>query len=307
MHYARLVLTDVVADYSICARVVDRQFKFDDDTKDEILEILWNVADFCGVLVLDHCIMDNHFHLEVRVQPQDTPVSKDTVLKRVGILYGEKKKQEIKEELKARKEAGDENGAKVILDPFRKRMNDLSEFMKTFKQRITMSYNFAHHRTGTLWEGRFRSTLIERTHNLDLLRNVAAYFDLNPMRAGIVDAPERYRWCGFGLAQMKGIRGARARKGLALLYPGEKEEVFLAKHRQLLLARFQKKGKNEPKPKDGAGLDQDYSKRHSPMSCSRILGSRYFVMRIMGKNPPGGFISLADGYVAVGRERKYRA
>ena len=300
MRYNRLTDNEVEADYSICCRIVDRQFKFDEKTRDSILEILWEAADFSGVTVIDFALMSNHFHLQVRVKPKATAVGRDEVVRRVGVLYGEKKRLRLEKQLGALVANGEEDAGEMLLAPFRARMNDLSEFMKSFKQRVTMRYNNSHNRTGTLWEGRFRSTLIERTADLVLLRKVAAYMDLNPMRAGIADAPESYRWCGFGLACIEGKRGERGRGGLALLYPGEDPDSFLEKHRALLLARFRKKGMNRRRP----AMDDDFSGRQSCMTFSRVIGSRAFVARAVGKRPPGGMIPLADGYVAVGRERR---
>ncbi|MEO0446755.1 MAG: hypothetical protein AAF191_11845, partial [Verrucomicrobiota bacterium] len=55
-----------------------------------------------------------------------------------------------------------------------------------------------HGRKGTLWEGRYRSTLIEDGE--ESLLQVAAYIDLNAVRAGIVEDPKDYRWGGYAEA-----------------------------------------------------------------------------------------------------------
>ena len=88
-------------------------------------------------------------------------------------------------------------------------MHDLSEFVKDLKQRFSQSYNRRHGRRGTLWEERFKSTLLEG--NTGTLAKVAAYIDLNAVRAGIVDDPRDYRFCGYGEA-VAGSR--RARQGI---------------------------------------------------------------------------------------------
>jgi hypothetical protein len=51
---------------------------------------------------------------------------------------------------------------------------------------------------GTLWEGRFKSVLVEGTGQT--LSTMAAYIDLNPVRAGIVKDPADYRWSGYAEA-----------------------------------------------------------------------------------------------------------
>jgi hypothetical protein len=77
-------------------------------------------------------------------------------------------------------------------------MGDVSPFMKLLKQRYSISYNQRHKRTGTLWEGRYVSILVEGESRA--LSTVAAYIDLNPVRAGIVRDPSQYRWSGYGEA-----------------------------------------------------------------------------------------------------------
>ena len=90
-------------------------------------------------------------------------------------------------------------------------MGDLSLFMKDLKQRFTMRYNRKHGRKGTLWEDRFKSVLVEDTS--EALLTMAAYIDLNPVRAGMVEKPEDYKFCGYAEA----VAGkSEARRGLAL-------------------------------------------------------------------------------------------
>jgi len=78
-------------------------------------------------------------------------------------------------------------------------MYDLSEFMKTLKQRFSFWFNKSHERGGPLWNGRFKSVLVESPacHEQDFAHNaittMAAYIDLNPVRAGLVDDPKDYR------------------------------------------------------------------------------------------------------------------
>lgn len=56
-------------------------------------------------------------------------------------------------------------------------------------------FNDLQRRTGTLWEGRYRSTLIETGR---YLLACMAYIDLNPVRAGIVAEPLDYAWSSHG-------------------------------------------------------------------------------------------------------------
>ena len=67
--------------------------------------------------------------------------------------------------------------------------------MKEIKQAFSWYYNQRHNRRGTLWGERFKSVIVE---NGETLINCLAYIDLNPLRAGIVDRPEEYRWNSLG-------------------------------------------------------------------------------------------------------------
>jgi hypothetical protein len=80
-----------------------------------------------------------------------------------------------------------------------RQMWNLASFMKVLKQRFSQWFNGTRttRRTGTLWESRYRSTLVETG---DTLRAMAAYIDLNPIRAGIVSDPKDYRWSGYAEA-----------------------------------------------------------------------------------------------------------
>ncbi|MCP3970028.1 MAG: chemotaxis protein CheW, partial [Rhodobacteraceae bacterium] len=99
----------------------------------------------------------------------------------------------------------------------RDRLFDLSSFMKEVKQKFSAWFNLTRGRKGTLWEERFRSVLVEGSggwsrEGLSGLLAVAAYIDLNPVRAGLVDDPKDYRWCGYAAA----VAGNKVcRQGLA--------------------------------------------------------------------------------------------
>lgn len=68
---------------------------------------------------------------------------------------------------------------------------DLSRAMRLLNQRYVGAFNRRHGRTGTLWESRFRSCLVQTERYLLTLYR---YIDLNPVRAAIVDSVERYPW-----------------------------------------------------------------------------------------------------------------
>jgi REP element-mobilizing transposase RayT len=192
---------------------VNGELLFKDREKEVLRKMLWQVADFCGVDILTYCIMDNHFHVLVRV-PDGRAVSDKELLRRFKVLYPKPTKhQEATVEGMERtlSEGGEE--AERVRSKLLTRMSDVSEFMKAVKQRFSVWYNRSHNRYGTLWAERFKSVLVEGRGNP--LQTMAAYIDLNPVRAGIVEDPKDYRFCGYAEA----VAGAKlAKEGLLRIW-----------------------------------------------------------------------------------------
>ncbi len=67
----------------------------------------------------------------------------------------------------------------------------LPRMMQTLGRRYVGWFNFVHRRSGTLWEGRYKATLVDtEAYLFACLR----YVELNPVRARMVSAPADYRW-----------------------------------------------------------------------------------------------------------------
>jgi len=71
----------------------------------------------------------------------------------------------------------------------------LPKMMQAVGRSYVQIFNKVHGRTGTLWEGRYRSTLIQTER---YLLACMAYIDLNPVRANMVAQPEDYVWSSYG-------------------------------------------------------------------------------------------------------------
>jgi len=76
-----------------------------------------------------------------------------------------------------------------------KKSSNLSEFVQEIKVGFARYYNKRHRRRGYFWGDRFKSVIVE---NGETLINCLAYIDLNPLRAGLVERPEKYRWNSIG-------------------------------------------------------------------------------------------------------------
>lgn len=66
-----------------------------------------------------------------------------------------------------------------------------SQMMQALGRRYVRYFNDLHHRSGTLWEGRYKSTLIQSER---YLLTCMAYMDLNPVRAGMVAQAQDFQW-----------------------------------------------------------------------------------------------------------------
>jgi REP element-mobilizing transposase RayT len=232
--------------YHCVSRVVGRQFVLEVDEREHFRMLMRMCEKFTGCRVLSYCLMSNHFHLLLEVPPMpEGGVSDQELFERLGVFYSEAQVAEVARELEEAAEVTlvpkrgdfelppvDEMGVALtrtqekamakqeaarrveeIRNRYTRRMHDLSEFMKSLLERFTKWFNRAHSRTGTLWEDRFKSVIVESG---TAARTMAAYIDLNPVRAGMVKDPAEYRWSSYGEAVGGGKKGngRKSREGL---------------------------------------------------------------------------------------------
>lgn len=199
--------------YHCLSHVLGDQTLLDEESRQVFEAMLWKVADFSGVEVLAFCILPHRVDLLVRVpEAQPGSLTRSELLRRYGLIYGENYVGVFPREEKLAALLRDAGSAEARSWERRltSRMNDISAFMKTLKQRYSWWYNRRHVRNGALWRERFKATLVDDT---PAARSIAAAFiDLKPVRFGLVEDPEDYPWSSFGAA----VRGnSNAQKGLA--------------------------------------------------------------------------------------------
>lgn len=249
--------------YHVMSRVVDRRFVFGVAEKEQFVRYLRIYEAFCGVKVLTYCVMSNHFHLLVEVPPRCEVVAEmhddRAFLRRLEAAFSPAYVAEVAGEIQRLRE-GDyawespeqlEEAVMKIKERFTYRFNDLSEFMKVLKGRFTQWFNRQNERKGTLWEDRYKSVIVQSGL---ACRVMAAYIDLNPVRAGIVKDAKDYRWCGYAEAEAGKVRAAagisRVMSECEAHYPavsgdfGQKEHSDLLIYRRLLVADMQPKDVN---------------------------------------------------------------
>jgi REP element-mobilizing transposase RayT len=224
--------------YHCISRIVDRRFVLGAREKEKFRALMRMYEKFSGCRVTSYCLMDNHFHLLLEVPPMpknglsDAGLSKAgltdaELLQRLSALYNEAFVATVAKELAdARKlvKAGLADESIVVAqihERFTYRMHDLGEFMKGLLQRYTQWHNRIHERSGRLWEDRFKSVIVE---DGVAARTMAAYIDLNPVRAGLVKDPAEYRWSSYGEAIGGGAKGngKTARAGLVRAWGAHK-------------------------------------------------------------------------------------
>jgi putative transposase len=203
--------------YHAMSRTCGGEVFFDDVEKEALKRLLWKMAEFCGVRLVTYCVMGNHFHALVEVprkdiwlQRFDGPEGEGRLLEHMRTLYSREFVGLLQQELEEYRRLGMHTLAQARLDAVKRRFCDLSLFIKEVKERFSRWFNKRRGRKGTLWMDRYKSVMVEGKG--EPLHTMAAYIDLNPVRAGLVEDPKDYRWSGYGEA-MGGSR--RAQRGLS--------------------------------------------------------------------------------------------
>ena len=231
----RIKVSGAAAVYHCMTRTVNGEMLFEDRAKEVLRKMLWQVAEFCGAEILTYCVMTNHFHVLLRI-PEPSILSDAELIRRYKVLYPKATKfQSASAKILESRLAGGGSDAAEIRRKLLARMADVSEYMKAVKQRFSVWYNRNHGRFGTLWADRFKSVLVEEQGNP--LQTMAAYIDLNPVRAGIVEDPKDYRFCGYAEA-VAGV--VVAKRGLTAVWSdhgARRSDTALRAHRSLIFGK----------------------------------------------------------------------
>ena len=231
--------------YHLVSRVAHRALFFDDDEKNRFVDLLMRVEFFSCVRVLAYCCMSNHIHVFIYLEDA-RELSEEEILARVNALYRGGRLAEALGEWKVLKDKEDKAMASFggpvagtdfrrLLAAYTRRMFHPSEFMKTLKQNMTMSFNSRRDHAGTIWEGRFYDKRSNPT-TADMSAQ-AAYVDCNPAEAGICRNPAEYKWCSWAAA-MAGDEHARGM--YRFIYEGVADEwgEIVERHRAAICARL---------------------------------------------------------------------
>ena len=192
-----------VAYYHCMSRAVNREWLFQPEDHEKFLEVFRSQAAFSGIRILTYCLLNNHFHILVEVPRRPVArLTEEELFQRLGAIYSRFQVADLRRQwTKLPEDQRPEWEERYLI-----RMWSLSAFMKESKQRFTQWFNRKRRMDGSRWKSRFTSVLVGIDGHA--LATMAAYIDLNPVRAGIVEDPKDYRWSGYGEA-MGGNREAR--------------------------------------------------------------------------------------------------
>jgi hypothetical protein len=143
-----------------------------------------------SVFAIDVCayaIMSNHYHLALKVCPEQLEgLSDDDILDRWCALF---KGPLLVQNYRSGEALTPFERATLsdIAGVWRKRLSDISWFMRCLNQPIACQANREDGCTGKFWESRFHSQALKSE---EALLSAMVYVDLNPVRAGIADKPE---------------------------------------------------------------------------------------------------------------------
>ncbi|AEH45536.1 hypothetical protein Thein_1678 [Thermodesulfatator indicus DSM 15286] len=227
-----------------------------DEEKDYLLNLIRWLSQVYFVEVYGFAIMGNHFHLLCRMLPENQ-FSDEEVVRRIKLYYQGKRKVFVYEEL---------------ITKWRSRLASLSRYIQDLKQRFSRWYNRRYERKGYFWSDRFKSVIIETG---EALLNCLAYIELNPVRVGIVDKPEDYRWCSLGYRARLGTGENFMTLNLGLpSYANKSEKERFRLYREFV---YRKGGLGESKKFNKA---KEFTYRSRYFTESLIIGSKQFIYHL---------------------------
>lgn len=190
------VSVDQTPYYHVGSRCVRRAYLcgFDDESqtsyehrKQWVVDRIRLLSSIYAIDICAYAVMSNHYHLVVKLCPEQEKTWSDdevlwrwtTVCKGPVIVQRARKGEKLKPQ--------QQQTLKDLILVYRKRLTDLSWFMKQLNEHIARSANKEDNCTGHFWESRFNS---QGLPDDEALLACMTYVDLNPVRAGIAETPE---------------------------------------------------------------------------------------------------------------------
>lgn len=148
------------------------------------------LASLFGIEICAYAVMSNHIHLVIKLDPESINVlSGKEILARWLFLF----KGPLLVQRAFRGEvldAAQRDAVSDFIEVYRNRLKDLGWFMKCLTEPIARLANKEDQCTGHFWESRYKSQALLTE---EAILSAMAYVDLNPIRAGMADRPEKSR------------------------------------------------------------------------------------------------------------------
>ena len=199
MPRSALVSLDDTAWYHCVCRCVRRAFLCGEDRftgknyehrREWIASRIKELAAIFAIDVAAYAVMSNHYHIVAHIDRKRTLVwSVDEVLARWTQLFvGPVLVNRYLSPARAEMCEAEVTKVMELVEIYRMRLHDLSWFMRALNESLARQANAEDGCKGHFWEGRFRSQAL-----LDeqALLAAMAYVDLNPVRAGMAETPEK--------------------------------------------------------------------------------------------------------------------
>jgi REP element-mobilizing transposase RayT len=159
-------------------------------------------------------------------------------------------------------------------------VGNLSQIMHHINGAYTSYFNTKHARAGHLFQGRYKAILVEADK---YAKELSRYIHLNPVRAGIAEKPDEYRWSSCRFYTIKGKAPKWLERNFILGYFGYKLRPAMNRYDDFVCA----------------AVDQEYKNPLSELTHSVVLGSGEFVAEInekflRGKRPDRDLPALKD-------------
>jgi REP element-mobilizing transposase RayT len=274
---SRLRICEEEGSYHIISRILGKKgedFLMDEEGKSYLLFLLKLCCSAFFVELHSFCILDNHFHLLVSEQQSlAESATAEQLMKRYRILKGCNFQHQLSE---------DEVTAKLQIESLRARFGDISRFVQEIKQCFGRWYNKKHDRRGTLWSDRFKSILVSKGQ---AQVDVAAYIELNPVRAGIVSRPEDYKWCSLG---QQAQAQDKNNEFVSFIHTVEHENdlsfedfvYYVHEMGGISVADCDRETQSQQEKNGSESEETSYSVRQGSFSNGIVIGSRIFVEKV---------------------------
>jgi len=188
---ARFKVSGLEAWYHVYSKVVGRREEFPLSERLSTRRLINTIEHFSRIYfceVAAFCVMGNHYHLVLKFE-EPRPVPREELRARTRLMYPSMKSQE---EI--------DGWSEEQWEHYRRRLFDLSEFMRNVQAAFGRWYNRTHERRGRFWADRFKSSVLG---DLQAVLDCILYVELNPIRAGLVERPEEWEGSSVYLREIR--------------------------------------------------------------------------------------------------------